>query len=110
MQKLLISYTKAINKRFDRVGTLFQGQFQAKPIRTHSHLLNLCMYIHANPVKDGLVAGPADWVYSNYRDWLGQRDSLFMNPGFVQEHFGSAEEYQALLIKYIETHRQDTID
>ena len=60
MQKFLISYTKAINKRFSRVGALFQGQFQAKPIQTYSHLLNLCVYIHANPVKDGLVALPED--------------------------------------------------
>ena len=37
MQKFLISYTKAINKRFSRVGSLFQGQFQAKPIQTYSH-------------------------------------------------------------------------
>ncbi|MEP7137155.1 MAG: hypothetical protein ABI904_19690 [Chloroflexota bacterium] len=43
MQKFLISYTKAINKRFSRVGSLFQGQFQAKPIETYSHLLNLCV-------------------------------------------------------------------
>lgn len=27
MQKFGISYTKAINKRFSRVGSLFQGQF-----------------------------------------------------------------------------------
>lgn len=65
MQKFLISYTKAINKRFERVGALFQRQFQAKPIQTYSHLLNLCVYIHANPVKDGLVALPEDWIYSN---------------------------------------------
>jgi putative transposase len=66
MMRLSVSYTKAINKRFSRVGSLFQGQFQAKPIETYSHLLNLCVYIHANPVKDGLVALPEDWIYSNY--------------------------------------------
>src|SRR4030065_1295331 len=32
MQKLGISYTKAINKRFERVGALFQGQFNAKAV------------------------------------------------------------------------------
>ena len=47
MQKFLISYTKAINKRFERTGALFQGQFQAKPVTTYKHLLTLCAYIHA---------------------------------------------------------------
>ena len=69
MQKFGISYTKAINKRFARVGALFQGQFhlylrywrrQGKPIRNYAHLLSLCVYIHANPVKDGLAARPED--------------------------------------------------
>src|SRR5687768_11378526 len=45
MMRLSVSYTKTINKRFDRVGSLFQGPFQAKLIKTYSHLLNLCIYI-----------------------------------------------------------------
>jgi REP element-mobilizing transposase RayT len=103
MQKFLISYTKAINKRFSRVGALFQGQFQAKPIQTCSHLLNLCVYIHANPVKDGLVALPEDWIYSNYLEWLGQRDGTQVDHEFIQEHFGSPKEYQELVMHYVKT-------
>jgi REP element-mobilizing transposase RayT len=107
MQKLLISYTKAVNKRFSRVGSLFQGQFQAKPIQKYSHLLNLCIYIHANPVKDGLVDSPEDWPYSNYLEWLGERDGMLVDPGFVQEHFGSPAEYRSLVMDYVETRRLD---
>jgi len=103
MQKFLISYTKAINKRFQRVGALFQGQIQAKPIKTYSHLLNLCIYAHGNPVKDGLVAVPEDWIYSNYLDWLGQRNGTLVDREFIQENFGSPVEYQALVMEYVKT-------
>jgi REP element-mobilizing transposase RayT len=103
MQKFLISYTKAINKRFQRVGSLFQGQFQAEPIRNYAHLLNLCVYIHANPVKDGLVAAPEDWIYSNYLEWLGQREGTLVDREFIQENFGSPAEYQTLVMEYIKT-------
>jgi putative transposase len=103
MQKFSISYTKAINTRFSRVGSLFQGQFQAKLVRNHSHLLNLCVYIHANPVKDGLVALPEDWIYSNYLDWLGQRDGTLVDREFVQEHFGSPGEYRKLVMQFVKT-------
>lgn len=103
MQKFLISYTKAINKRFDRVGALFQGQFQAKPVQTHSYLLNVCLYIHANPVKDRLVAAPQDWPYSNYREWLGQRNGTLVDTEFIREHFATPGEYQRLVMEYIET-------
>jgi len=103
MMRLSVSYTKAINKRFSRVGSLFQGQFQAKPIETYSHLLNLCVYIHANPVKDGLIALPEDWIYSNYLEWLGQREGMLVDREFIQEHFGSPAEYQTLVMEYIKT-------
>jgi len=103
MQKFLISYTKAINKRFERVGSLFQGQFQAKPLQAYPHLLNLCVYIHANPVKDGLVALPEDWIYSNYLEWLGQREGMLVDREFIQEHFGSSAEYQELVMHFVKT-------
>jgi hypothetical protein len=103
MMRLSVSYTKAINKRFGRVGSLFQGQFQAKPIENYHHLLNLCVYIHANPVKDGLVSDPADWVYSNYLEWLGQRTGMLVDREFIQEHFGSPVEYQELVTHFVRT-------
>ncbi len=103
MMRLSVSYTKAINKRFSRVGSIFQGQFQAKPIKTYPHLLNLCVYIHANPVKDGLVALPEDWIYSNYLEWLGQRDGMLVDREFIQEHFGSPDEYQELVMQFVKT-------
>jgi REP element-mobilizing transposase RayT len=70
MQKLMISYTKAINSQFDRTGSLFQGQFRSKLIDNYDYLLRLCVYIHANPVKDSLVIYPEDWEFSNYKEWL----------------------------------------
>ncbi len=103
MMRLSVSYTKAINKRFQRVGSLFQGQFQAKPVESYHHLLNLCVYIHANPVKDGLVAMPEDWIYSNYLDWLGQRNGTLVDRKFIREHFGSPTEYQELVTHFVRT-------
>jgi putative transposase len=103
MQKFLISYTKAINKRFERVGALFQGQFQAKPVQRYDHLLNLCVYIHANPVKDGLVSAPEDWPYSNYLEWMGERDGTLFDPEFVRDNFGAPQDYQALVAEYLRT-------
>ena len=105
MQKLGISYTKAINKRFGRVGALFQGQFFGKPVRNYEHLLSLCVYIHANPVKDGLAALPEDWEYSNYPDWIGLRSGASVNQEFIQENFGTPAEYQQLVMDYVRTRR-----
>jgi putative transposase len=98
MQRFGLSYTRAINKRFDRVGSLFQGVYQAKLIQTESHLLHLCRYIHGNPVKDGLVADPADWEYSNYLEWLGERDGTLFDAEFVRAYFESPEDYRQFVL------------
>lgn len=103
MMKLGVSYTKAINKRFSRVGSLFQGQFHGKPIETYSHLLNLCLYIHANPVKDGLVFLPEEWEFSNYLEWMNLRAGNLVNREFISENFGTPEEYKTLVMQYIKT-------
>ena len=103
MMRLIVSYTKAINKRFSRVGALFQGQFQGKPVKNYEHLLNLCVYIHANPVKDGLVALPEEWEYSNYLEWMNLREGNLVNREFIKDNFGAPEEYKQLVMNYIKT-------
>jgi REP element-mobilizing transposase RayT len=103
MMRLSVSYTKAINKRFERVGSLFPGQFQAKPIQNYKPLLNLCVYIHANPVKDGRVALPEDWIYSNYLAWPSQRAGALIDREFVQELFGSPAECRELVMHFVQT-------
>lgn len=107
LMRLSVSYTKAINKRFGRVGHLFQGPFQGKLIQSYSHLLNLCIYIHANPVKDGLVAAPEDWAYSNYLDWLNDRDGALTDREFLRSHFSSPEEYKNLVNDYLRRRQDD---
>jgi putative transposase len=101
MMRLGVSYTKAINKRFGRVGALFQGQFQGKPVKDYEHLLNLCIYIHANPVKDGLVALPEDWEYSNHLDWMGLRAGKLVDHEFIYENFGTPEDYGQFVMETI---------
>ena len=59
-QLVFNSYTKAYNKRYSQSGTLFETRYKAKQVESYSYLLNLCCCIHANPVKDQLVAEPQD--------------------------------------------------
>ncbi len=75
MQRFSTSYTKAINKAYNRVGHLFQGRYKAKLIPDNNSLLHLSRYIHLNPVRAKLVAKPEEWEYSSYKDFiLGKSD------------------------------------
>ena len=62
-----------------------------------AHLLNLCRYIHANPVKGGVVDKIEDWPYSNYLDWIGVRNGQLVDREFIGIYFESSEAYRAFV-------------
>ena len=97
------SYTKACNKMYGHSGTLFEGRFRAKPVQNSSHLLHLCRYIHGNPVKDGLVVDPADWQWSNYLEWVGERNGSLVDREFIERQFNHANEYKNFLFQYLKS-------
>jgi REP element-mobilizing transposase RayT len=94
MQPLTVSYTKAINRQEKRVGPLFQGPFKAILVDKDAYLLHLTRYIHLNPVAAGLVKGPTEWVYSSFRDYIGQRNGTLPQPEIVLAQFASPLDYR----------------
>jgi putative transposase len=73
MQAFTLSYTKAINKRYQRVGSLFQGRFQAIHVDQEDYLLHLTRYIHLNPVCANIVEKAEDWEFSSYQEYIDLR-------------------------------------
>ncbi len=100
-QRVFNSYTKAFNKRYGASGTLFEGRFKAIHVDRDGYLLHLCRYIHANPVKHGLVPDLEQWPYSNYPEWIGARQGKLVDRVFVQEHFPQAGSYQRFVLDYL---------
>jgi putative transposase len=63
---LFNAYAKAINKAYDRTGSLFENPFGRVPVTSDSHLVYLVTYIHQNPQKHGFVTDFRAWPYSSY--------------------------------------------
>ena len=51
MEKLTTGYSMYFNKKYERVGPLFQGRFKAAHIDNDEYLKYLYAYIHLNPIK-----------------------------------------------------------
>jgi hypothetical protein len=100
MQRFSISYTKAINKRFDRVGALFQGKFQALLVDRNETLLHLSRYVHLNPVEAGLVKRAQDWEFSSYREYVGLRPGTLPRPGVILSQFPTSDGYRRFVESY----------
>ncbi len=100
-QRVFNAYTKAINKKYDRTGTLFQGRYRCILLVKTNYLFHLCRYIHANPVIAGLAASPEQWPFSNFQEWIGLRAGTLCDHDFVHTNFGTAEEYIEFVQEYL---------
>lgn len=80
---LLSSYTKAINKRYGRTGSLFSQNTKVKSVSSANGKTDysyLCFrYIHNNPVRANLVSKPEIWEFSSYRDYLFNTEETICN-------------------------------
>jgi len=63
---LFSTYTKAINKAYQRTGSLFEKPFKRVLVTSDVHLFHLVTYIHLNPVKHGFIQDFREWPNSSY--------------------------------------------
>jgi putative transposase len=60
------AYSGYFNKKYEKVGHLWQGRFQSKPVLKESYLVNLADYIEHNPVRAKIVKYAGDYKWSSY--------------------------------------------
>lgn len=86
MRRLSNAYVRYFNKKYNRVGGLFQGKFKAAHIDNENYLFHLSRYIHRNP-----EVGPLDrYPYSSYQYYLGKPKPPWLNPTEIISHFSSS--------------------
>lgn len=73
MQKLTVAFAMHINKKYKRVGHLFQGRYEAKILRYKKDLKQAREYIKKNPVAEGLVKRPQDYPWKKLWDQTRDR-------------------------------------
>lgn len=113
MRSLATKYAQYFNKRYQRVGHLFQGTYKAVLIKTDKQLLHLSRYIHLNPLSN--KAYPLNKKhnfllnsYSSYADYLGRRKTSWLQPEQILSFFKSRCQkdrqdllsYQSFVEKY----------
>jgi REP element-mobilizing transposase RayT len=102
-QRVFNGYVKAFNARHARSGTLFEDRYQAIHVDGDAYLVYLCTYIHANPIKAGLVDDLRAWPYSNYPEWTGSREGTLVDHEFVRAYFPEDGQYRACVDGYVKT-------
>lgn len=57
MRSLMNSYVRYFNRKYDRVGSLFQGPYKAVLVESNAQLLLVHDYIRHNPGRSNMMSG-----------------------------------------------------
>jgi len=87
IQSLATRYSMYFNKKYNRVGKLFQGQYKAAMVLDDNYLLHLTRYIHLNPAE---YTKNIQEAYSSYPDYLMVRKTAWVKPEIALSFFNSA--------------------
>lgn len=80
MQCLTIAHTVYVNRKYNRVGHVWQGRFKSSIIGTDVYFLRCGFYIELNAKRANLVHVPEEWRWSSYRFYIGaEKDGLIKN-------------------------------
>ena len=80
MQAVGRSYVLYFNKRHVRSGTLWEGRYRSALIQTERYFLACMAYIDLNPVRAGMVAQAADYLWSSHGHFIGRQNEAWLSP------------------------------
>ena len=89
MKRLATAYVMYFNKKYLRVGSLFQNTYKATLIETDEYLLHLSRYIHLNPAKT-IFKKINFKEFTSYPYYLGQKHASWIKPQEILRYFRSA--------------------
>ena len=88
MQRVLTGYSQYYNKRYHKVGHLFQGRHKSILCQSDPYLAKLVRYIHLNPVRANMVPTPDEYEFSSHRAYLGTEPYGVIDVDPVLRRFG----------------------
>lgn len=91
---LFNAYSKAYNKMYKRMGSLFTRSFNRKEILSDQQLTTVIRYIHHNPVGHGFTKHPGEWPWSSYTTLLSQNMPDWLASDQLIQWFGNLNEFQ----------------
>lgn len=95
LRRVMTAYVKYFNRKYQRLGPLFQSYFKASRIDNEAYLWHISRYIHLNPDQWH------EYPYSSYGYYIGERHADWIRPGrILQLHQQSGSDYQEFIADY----------
>lgn len=75
MKRIATSYAFYYNKKYRRIGHVFQGRYKSENIEDDSYLLSAIRYTHQNPLKAGL-SSINEYKWSSYGEYISGKSKI----------------------------------
>lgn len=87
MKRINISYALYFNKKYGKIGHVFQDRYLSEPIEDDNYLLIAVRYIHYNPIKANITKKLGKYPWSSYKDYVEKTNSNLVDVKFVLSLF-----------------------
>jgi len=102
MLRVLTGYASYYNRKYRKVGHVFQGRHKAILCQSDRYLGELVRYIHLNPVRAKMVRKAEAYPNSSQRAYLGMEPAVMVDVDPVLRLFGASKNRaRADFAKYV---------
>lgn len=108
MLRLCTSYSIYFNKRYERVGHVFQDQYKQVSVGDNAYLTWLSAYIHQNPKVAGMTDSPEDYKWSSYLEFAKNIDGI-CDKDIILNQFDIKNKYTTFVnesLEIIKNHKE----
>ncbi len=107
MRRICGSYVFWYNKKYDRIGYLFQDRFRSEPVEDDTYFVVVLRYIFQNPLKAGIADKISNYKWTNYKDYT--EVNKMTDKDFVLNMFNEMDKGKALK-SFVEYTNQENAD
>ena len=97
------SYTRFFNIKYQRIGTLWQGQFKCVRISDDSQLLHMSRYIHLNPHTSFVVQYLEDistYPWSSFLEYTSSQKEKVCDKKVILSQFKDKLAYKQFVLNH----------
>ncbi|MFA5383907.1 MAG: transposase, partial [Eubacteriales bacterium] len=75
IKRIGASYAYYFNKKYERIGHVFQDRYRSESVEDDAYLLGVIRYVHLNPEKAG-IGNTESYPWSSYHEYLKENTKL----------------------------------
>ena len=98
-------YVGWYNRKYQRVGHLFQDRFKSEPVETAAYFMTVLRYILQNPMKAGMENRPGSYRWSSYLAYAQGGRASVTDTQFAEDLFGGRDA----LIAFVQQENEDEV-